>query len=289
MLSYLGGPYFPLAFRRGWTHGALALIVLPPLLAAVLTGLDRLADRMRGAVIPSDVRPRQLLILSCIAVWSHPVLDTLNVYGVRWLMPFAERWFYGDVLFIVDPWLFLILGAGVWMSRRRARTRELFRTAQERPARIALGVTVAYIVLMAIASRTGAAIAGRELAALTGDAATDVMLGPVPVNPFAREVVARQGDGFVTADFRWLRSSRVDPGSLRIYPRGPWEDHRVRTATRHPEARHWLTWARFPTVSIDSTAPGPPRVHFVDLRYARAPGDRFGAITIDLPAATAAR
>lgn len=126
MLAYLGGPNFPLAFRRGWTHGVLALFVLPVVLTAVLAGLDRLVNHLRGAVLPSDVRPRQLLLLSCIAVWSHPILDTLNVYGVRWLMPFAERWYYGDILFIVDPWLIAVLGVGVWLSRRRARSRELF-------------------------------------------------------------------------------------------------------------------------------------------------------------------
>ena len=28
-------------------------------------------------------------------------------------MPFSERWFYGDALFIIDPWLWLLLAAGV--------------------------------------------------------------------------------------------------------------------------------------------------------------------------------
>jgi membrane-bound metal-dependent hydrolase YbcI (DUF457 family) len=30
---------------------------------------------------------------------SHPALDFLNVYGVRWLMPFDATWFFGDVLY----------------------------------------------------------------------------------------------------------------------------------------------------------------------------------------------
>ena len=53
---------------------------------------------------------------------SHPFLDWLNNYGVRLLMPFSDRWFYGDTLFIVDPWLWLILGGGVmlaWTSHTR--------------------------------------------------------------------------------------------------------------------------------------------------------------------------
>ena len=39
-------------------------------------------------------------------------MDVLNSYGVRLLMPFSGRWFYGDALYIVDPWLYL--AAGRW-------------------------------------------------------------------------------------------------------------------------------------------------------------------------------
>src|SRR5690606_20069063 len=58
-----------------------------------------------------------ILLLSFIAVWSHPLLDWLNTYGVRLLMPFDGRWFYGDTLFIVDPWLWLLAAAGVVLAR----------------------------------------------------------------------------------------------------------------------------------------------------------------------------
>ncbi|MDQ2670869.1 MAG: metal-dependent hydrolase, partial [Gemmatimonadota bacterium] len=232
VLSYLGGPNFPLAFRRGWTHGVLALVLLPPLLTAALVGFDRLAERMRSAVLPTSVRPRELLLLSYIAVWSHPVLDTLNVYGVRWLMPFAERWFYGDVLFIVDPWLTLVLAAGVWVSRRRARARHVFRTAQEQPARLALGVVVAYIALMTLASVAGSRIASRELTSITGETTTRVMLAPVPVNPFSRRVVAEQEQDYLVAGFRWLASPHIERTSVRRLPRGPWSSDAVQAASR---------------------------------------------------------
>ncbi len=254
VLAYLGEPNLPLAFRRGWTHGVLALVLLPPLLTAALVAVDRLTERLRRAVLPSEVRPLQLLLLSCIAVWSHPVLDTLNVYGVRWLMPFAEQWFYGDVLFIVDPWLILLLGAGVWLSRRRARSRALFHTARERPARVALAGATAYVVLMAISSRAAAGIARREIAALTGAEPERVMVGPVPVTPLRREVVATQPDGYLTGEFAWLRSPHLDPASVRRVAHGPWDAAAVQSASLAPEARNWLAWARFPVVMLDSAA-----------------------------------
>ena len=60
--------------------------------------------------------PKWLLILSFIAILTHPSLDWLNNYGVRLLMPVSDRWFYGDAVFIVDPWLWGILAAGVMLA-----------------------------------------------------------------------------------------------------------------------------------------------------------------------------
>ena len=44
-------------------------------------------------------------------------MDLLNSYGVRLLMPFSDRWFYGDALYIVDPFLYVVL----WRRRSSQR------------------------------------------------------------------------------------------------------------------------------------------------------------------------
>ena len=36
-------------------------------------------------------------------------------------MPFDGRWFYGDALFIVDPWVWLILGGAAFLTFSRSR------------------------------------------------------------------------------------------------------------------------------------------------------------------------
>ena len=51
-----------------------------------------------------------------IGTLSHPFLDWLNNYGVRLLMPFSGRWFYGDALFIVDPFLWIVFGGAVMLA-----------------------------------------------------------------------------------------------------------------------------------------------------------------------------
>ena len=37
-------------------------------------------------------------------------------------MPFRETWYYGDSVFIMDPWLWLILGTGWLIGRKPARS-----------------------------------------------------------------------------------------------------------------------------------------------------------------------
>src|SRR2546423_5761045 len=69
------------AFRRGWTHGVLADVFLPLLLAGIIV----LASRRRGGV-----RPMQILALSYLGVILHVLMDLLNNYGVRLLMPFSQ-------------------------------------------------------------------------------------------------------------------------------------------------------------------------------------------------------
>src|SRR5690606_8078623 len=100
----------------------------------------------RGRDLP-PADPRALLLLSALSIVTHPVLDWMNVYGVRWLMPFDGTWFYGDALFIVDPWIWGALAVGVVAARRRWRRGDAPRVAR-RPAILALGAVTAYIAGM---------------------------------------------------------------------------------------------------------------------------------------------
>src|SRR5918999_1704760 len=106
-------------FRRGWTHGVLALAVLPFVLTGIMLAWDRWVAA-RSAARAGAARPRAdsraLLLLSAISILTHPTLDWMNEYGMRWLMPFSGRWFYGDALFIIDPWLWAALGLGVALA-----------------------------------------------------------------------------------------------------------------------------------------------------------------------------
>ncbi len=143
----------------------------------------------------------------------------MNTYGMRWLMPFSGRWFYGDSLFIVDPWMWIVLGAGVFLSRRRARRMAAGEGRTTRPARVALALTGAYIVLM-LASTLGArAVVRRELAS-RGIEPTVLMVDPLPVNPLPRRVVYGVAGAYQVTEFSWFRTPHVVASTDSIRHRG---------------------------------------------------------------------
>ncbi len=278
VVAYFNGPAADLAFRRGWTHGVLALVVLPALLAGALILLHRTLHRWRRASLPSAIRPRELVFLSYLAALTHPVLDTLNTYGVRWLMPFSGQWFYGDTLFIVDPWVWLALGVGVYLSRKR-RTKTGFRVAQTRPPKVALAAVAAYMIAMAVSGRIAEGMVRQELA----DKAPvqEVMVSPRPITPFTRYIVATRGDHYVTGTFRWWKAPHLIPGSIREYPSGYPTDPNISDALQTKTARRFLGWARFPTFRVRMNDGTARAVEIVDLRYADTPRG-FGKLTVPI-------
>ena len=141
-----------LAMRGGLSHGPIALIVLPLVLAGLLIAWDRWQAR-RGKRPPErlPVHTGWLIALCYIGAPSPPLFDWMNTYGIRLLEPFSSRWFYGDALFIVDPWLLAMLVAGVWLSLR-GENRKALRSPV--PARIAIVAGLAYVAFNIGLSRT---------------------------------------------------------------------------------------------------------------------------------------
>ena len=191
-----------LAFRRGITHGPPALVLLPLVLAGLLWGWDRWQER-RGtrpaARLP--VRFGWLYAMAFIGCLSHPALDWLNVYGIRLLEPFSSQWFYGDMLFIIDVWLWALLITSVWWSRRRERAAV---TTWARPAQVGIAASLAYIgvngVISARASEDAAYVAWLATFDRHGRSA---IASPVPLQFWKRETIYH--DLVVEGDFVALR------------------------------------------------------------------------------------
>ena len=303
-----------LYFRRGWTHGILALLILPLLQASVLKSLARFwpAEDDDGGP-PADFK--WLLLLSTIAIWSHPALDWLNTYGMRWLMPFDGRWFYGDAVYIMDVCLWLILGLGylagqqatrsllttgsiigawiLWMVWRRSPEHIglvfviiivfgialVWKKPVRRPQ---LAQRLATIALVVASVYIGGRLLMNELTesavirqfAQRGETATKVMVGPDRFNPLRWTVVARTGDVYRYGRYDW---------ATRAFTLEPgqvpvWRDSpEWRRAIQDPSVRGLVTWLRFPAYQVERQGTST-LVHIIDAR--RTGGGRRATVVL---------
>jgi inner membrane protein len=311
----VGGSDVALWWRRGWTHGVPALIVLPLVLTVILVLLGRYRGR--------PVRPGVLLALSYFATWTHPTLDWMNTYGMRWLMPVDGRWFYGDTLFIVDPWIWTALGGAVFLAGvRRPRsfllwggfaafTAFLLFTVvpglvpakilwcalvaaivvlrwrgvgrDERSARRwALGTlfaVTAYILVLGSATRWARG-AVEEAMTARGAAVDALMVGPVPVTPLVRDVVVQTPEGYYYGRAHLWPAFELElaPEPLPLLDDSPI----VRAATASPRIRGFMNWARFPFAEVEEGA-SSYTVYLSDARYTRTRGSGFGSARVEIP------
>ncbi|HEU4565677.1 MAG TPA: metal-dependent hydrolase [Gemmatimonadaceae bacterium] len=273
-----------LEWRRGITHGIPALVVLPIVLTGVMLAWDRIVRRRphRGrAPTVAPVRPGQLLLLAALAVLTHPVLDWMNSYGMRWLMPFDGRWSYGDALYIIDPWLWVMLAIGVAAARRvpAGRYERARSPSRDRAAAWALGVAAAYIAVMVGSRYAGVSVVRRqaERLGIAPDAVVAVM--PEAVTPFTRQVVVAEGESYHLGTLRWLPAPRVTfRATLPMNARDP----AAVAAAATPEARAMLGWSRFPFFIVRSTA-GAVVVRVDDARYSSGDDPSWASVTVRLP------
>lgn len=239
-----------LGFRRGITHGPIAWVLLPLVLAGLLWGWDRWQER-RGKRPEGrlPVRFGWLYALAFVACLTHPALDWLNVYGIRLLEPFSSRWFYGDVLFIIDVWLWAGLGLATWLSLRREKNGKSGRW----PAFSALSLALAYVgwnwvetqwaqVIFAINDKV-AATPENGLGPKPNIPRDVFIAAPVPFVAAAREIIVGEPNNWFYAPPDATRGSRyVRPITDQ---RCAWPE--VDTLRQgNPDLDAFLFWSRAP-------------------------------------------
>ncbi|HKO36518.1 MAG TPA: metal-dependent hydrolase [Pyrinomonadaceae bacterium] len=102
--------------HRGITHSIVGVIVLAFILPAIMWLGERIVARLRRT--QPRTRFRGLLLASLIATATHPLMDWTNNYGVRPFLPWSNRWFYGDLVFIVDPLILLLAGGAAFLATK---------------------------------------------------------------------------------------------------------------------------------------------------------------------------
>lgn len=225
-----------LAMRRGVTHGPIAWIVLPLVLAALLWAFDRWQNgRGTRPEKRAEVRFLWLWLLALIGCLTHPALDWLNSYGIRLLEPFSSRWFYGDALFIIDVWLWLGLGFSLWLSLRRERVGQ---PNWRRPARWMLVVGSAYILANIGLS---AVVQGQTL--LREPYPRVAVANPVPFAPWRRDILLGYANDWQRQSWSLFTGRGPITPVARHYCR--WPDLASVTPIR-PDLAAFLFWSRLP-------------------------------------------
>jgi inner membrane protein len=315
-LAYFVSADAAFGFRRGWTHGMLALALLPALFALALWLWGR-----RGAPKGERLSLPWLFGLSYLAIWTHPALDWLNTYGMRWWMPFDGTWYHGDSVYIADPWLWLVLGAGCLLGREPTRrtvtisavlagalllmiwrrapenlplvglvlallmmalllTPSTLRVSPTRAAALGLILAGLFIVVMVRTQRLTESHVRASLAAV-GVPIEDLMVGPLPARPWTWEFVAQYDQRLRHGTVSWIEGGSVqltDFDQPTAQSSALWPE--ILASDQQPG---FLGWARFPWMVVDEVG-GARRIEVMDARYTRRPGRGFGQTEFDLPA-----
>jgi inner membrane protein len=124
ILATLGGKWFYLHHHRGITHSLVGTLALALLIPSLFYAADFLISRVRKR--PPRVSFKGLLVVSLVLSASHPLMDWTNNYGLRPLLPWNNEWYYGDLVFIIDPWLWLVVGGAAFMLTSVKRWQVIF-------------------------------------------------------------------------------------------------------------------------------------------------------------------
>ena len=145
VLSLVSGDrWTTLKYHRGVTHSIIGTVCLAFIIPILFYLAELAVSRLRAR--PPQVNLNGLLVASLIVSATHPLMDWTNNYGVRLLMPWKPRWFYGDLVFIVDPFLWALFGGASFLLTSKTRLQLIGWSV--------LGLVVTLIVLLGSAERS---------------------------------------------------------------------------------------------------------------------------------------
>jgi inner membrane protein len=133
-----------------------------------------------------------------LALVTHPLLDTMTVYGTQLALPFSNHPFAVGSVFIIDPLytLPLLAGTGVALLSQRLRTNTL-----------GLALSTAYLAWGFGAQQHVEAVARHSLAA-QGIAAERMLVTPTAFNTLAWRIVVMQREHYLEGFYSLLDPQR---------------------------------------------------------------------------------
>jgi inner membrane protein len=262
-----GGGLNYLHYHRHLTHSLAAMPVMALAAVAIVRAAGRKPVAWAGA-----------WCAALIAVASHLALDWTNVYGIRLLLPFSERWLRLDITAVVDLWIWAVclLGLAAPFLGRLVGSEITSGAARGGPH----GRGWAWFALAFLLIYDGArgVLHGRAVAALGSRLYQDavpvrVVAVPDPVNPMRWRGLMETADSWAEEEI----SLASDPGAAHpVIFHKPEAEPAIDAARRTPEFQEFLRFSQCPFWRVTPYAgrEGARLVEVLDLRFGspRAPG-----------------
>jgi len=304
IVATAGGGIKYLEWHRGMTHGPLGIVGLAALSAAAVhygrrfLGKHLAETTLVGPRSPAADAPFHMLFAAAIVgILFHVLMDLPTSYGIRPLSPFSWRWYALDWMPIIDIYLLIALGSGLFLGR-------LSQEARRRNATIVFTFVAAiygvrgYMHYQAVdlAPRLfGPALPPRCDAPPDTDPVLDswpkrvpspapsgrrclVEIAAIPtfMSPFDWRIVAQMSNSYEIHDVNLLdgrlRESEGDAVFWRQTIRYPniWTQDVQKAATTRL-GQVFLGFSRFPAARTAHDSAGAATVRFTDMRFVGGP------------------
>jgi inner membrane protein len=256
-VMWLGGSLSYLNWHRHITHALLMI----PVMALLPVLLLRFAFRVR---LPW----RRAYAISLMGAATHPMLDSLNTYGIRLGLPFTSHWYALDLTYVIDLWITAALVAA-------ALAPMLSRLVGDEigAARRASGRGWAYCALVFLVLYGGArgvlhqrAVALIESRLYQGVEPRTSAAFPDPFRPWLWHGLVETDDFYAMPEVDLLGA--FDPESARVIFKAK-ASPAIEQARQAGPVSNFLRFARYPWWS-ETPVTSPPdgvRVSVTDLRF----------------------
>jgi len=278
IVAYFKGQTFGFAHHRGITH---TFVGVPFVAAAVVLlvwiieqarrpfeNQEKRRARLRRRGLPADANWPLLYGCALLACLSHLLLDFTNNYGVRPFEPFSYKWYAWDIVYIVEPLLYVALLGGLVVPRLGSLINEEIGARANRPR----GQVGAIFALLGVLAVWGVrdyehrqVVSALNSRVYQGADPVSVSAFPYPLNPFHWYGVAETRDFYARME---VVNGEVDPLGRMAIRYKPQESDATLTAKQTYLGRVFLDWARYPVLEAE-TRDDPRRytVRFIDLRF----------------------
>jgi inner membrane protein len=242
VLGYFGGPVYGFAHHRGITHTLVGVPMMAALTVVVVWGV--------------------------YSLWHW--LDFTNNYGVRPFSPFYPRWYSWDIVFIVEPVLWVILVAGLALPSLFGLVHQEIGVRERGPR----GRTGAILALAGMLLLWGVrdfehrhALAAMQARLYDGVEPIRLSAYPYWVNPFQWMGVVETRDFFQTMHVDSLTPDVNPDNEAKTYYK-PEETPVTLAAKKSYLGRVYLDWAHYPLTETEKVESPPGYVvRFFDLRF----------------------